>query len=108
MGEDLVKKTENNCNLPGPGPGRPKGSKNKFTGLKEAFLEAFEEMGGAEGLLTWIKKSPRNQSQFYQLISKMLPSNLSVEGDINVVYQISDKLLPKLGNDIQPESTSKP
>jgi hypothetical protein len=46
--------------LPIPGPGRPKGSVNKFTNLKEVFLQAFEETGGVEGLVEWIKKSPRN------------------------------------------------
>ena len=47
---ELSKKSEkkvvspiNQAEVSCPGPGRPKGSKNKFTNLKESFLEAFEE-----------------------------------------------------------------
>jgi len=74
-----VKKTENNCNLPGPGPGRPKGSTNKFTNLKKAFLRVFDDLNGAEGLYEWASKNDRNRAMFYQWITKMLPS--SVVGD---------------------------
>ena len=44
----------NHGNLPGPGPGRPKGVPNKFNGqLKEALLSAFN---GAhpDGLASWV------------------------------------------------------
>ncbi|KKL64163.1 hypothetical protein LCGC14_2167730, partial [marine sediment metagenome] len=44
MTKDLVKKTETKSNLPGPGPGRAKGSVNKFTNLKQAFLDVFEKI----------------------------------------------------------------
>ena len=33
--------------------GRPVGSKNKFTTLKSAFIEAFEEIGGVDNLIEW-------------------------------------------------------
>ena len=94
-----VKKTKKNYNLPGPGPGRPKGSKNKFTDLKNAFLEAFEELNGTEGLVKWAKMNNRNRAQFYQMITKMLPSNVSLDHTgnvdtkmtINVVHIKEDK-----------------
>jgi len=57
-------------------PGKPKGAINKFTSLKNAFLEAFEELGGVKGLVEWAKKNEGNKRLFYQLISKMLPSNV--------------------------------
>lgn len=62
-------------------PGRPKGSQNKFTTLKEAFLDAFndERIEGVEGLIKWIAKSDRNRAMFYGWLTKMLPSNV-VEG----------------------------
>jgi hypothetical protein len=34
------------CKIQGPGPGRPKGSMNRLTNLKEAFVEAFDKTGG--------------------------------------------------------------
>ena len=61
--------------------GRPKGSPNKFTNLRESFLQAFEDTGGVEGLAEWINKSQGNRAKFYQMITKMLPS--SVVGGID-------------------------
>lgn len=91
--------------LTGPGPGRPKGSKNKFTDLKQAFLDVFEKIEkesknkNIDSLFEWATKNQRNQGAFYQMISKMLPSNMNIEGDLNVTYQLSDKYIPKTGNE---------
>ena len=93
-----VKKTKKNYNLPGPGPGRPKGSKNKFTDLKNAFLEAFEELNGTEGLVKWADKNDRNRAQFYQMITKMLPSNVSLDHTGPLPVILSDKYLPTEAN----------
>ena len=44
-------------NLPGPGPGRPKGVPNKINrDLKEAYLIAANLAGGEEGLVGYLKK----------------------------------------------------
>ena len=87
-----VKKTDNKQKdgrhkLTGPGPGRPKGSTNKFTDLKQAFLDVFEEIEEKsknhtppiKSLFKWATKNDRNQGIFYQMISKMLPTNVGVE-----------------------------
>jgi hypothetical protein len=70
------KKTENN--LPGPGPGRPKGSQNKVTvALKEAILAAGEAAGGDEGMTGYLKRlAIENSSAFASLLAKVLPSTL--------------------------------
>ena len=97
---EQVKKSRKKANpadrLPNPGPGRPKGSQNKFTSLKDSFLKAFEEIGGTEGLVEWAKKNSKNRERFYQMITKMLPSSLDVDmkGRIEAVI-LSDKFLPK-------------
>jgi len=39
-----------------PGPGRPKGSKNKLTNIKDELLFAYEVIGGLGGLTAWAKK----------------------------------------------------
>jgi hypothetical protein len=70
--------------LSGPGPGRPKGKPNKFTTLKQAFLDAFEKMGGIEALYEWAKTNQHTKAQFYQMIAKMLPSNIDVEAGKNL------------------------
>ena len=44
-------------NLPGPGPGRPKGVPNRINrDLKEAYLLAANLAGGKEGLVGYLKK----------------------------------------------------
>jgi len=79
--------------------GRPKGTKNKFTSLKEEFLKTFHDedgIDGARGMKKLIKDSARNKFIFLQLISKMLPSNVTVDGDLNVIYKVSEKYIPKV------------
>ena len=78
--------------------GRPKGSKDKFTDLKEEFLKAFYDedgIGGAKGIKELLKNSPRNKMVFLQMITKMLPSNVDTEvsGDIGITIKktLTDK-----------------
>jgi hypothetical protein len=70
------KKTESN--LPGPGPGRPKGSQNRVTvALKEAILAAGEAAGGKGGLTAYLTRlAVENSSAYAGLLSKILPSTL--------------------------------
>ena len=77
--------------------GRQKGTPNRFTVLKDAFLDAFEskELGGTDGLIKWAK-APENRKDFYSLVARMLPKNVSVDvdhsGHINIV---SSKAMPE-------------
>ena len=73
-------------------PGRAKGSTNKFTNLKQAFLDVFEKIeeeskknSEIKSFYQWVLKNDRNRGMFYQLISKMLPSNVAMEGDMRVI-----------------------
>src|SRR5215472_11914771 len=65
-------------NLPGPGPGRPKGSQNRVTvALKEAILAAGEAAGGEGGLTAYLTRlAVENSSAYAGLLSKILPSTL--------------------------------
>ena len=84
--------------LTGPGPGRPKGSTNKFTDLKDEFLKAFYDedgIGGAEGIKNLIKDSPRNKIIFLQMITKMLPSNVGVEHSGEIEHTVFIMPRPK-------------
>ena len=62
--------------------GRPVGSKNKFTTLKNAFIETFEELGGVVNLVEWARA---NQTEFYRMLSRLLPR----EVEATVVSQSS-------------------
>ena len=66
------------------GAGRPKGAPGKFTTLKKAFLDVFENVGGIERLELWVEEDPRNLKLFYTLIAKMLPREVTVNSDTEV------------------------
>jgi hypothetical protein len=76
MADKPVKKTKSN--LPGAGPGRPKGVPNKVSGLaKDAVARVFEEIGGVENMAEWARE---NQTAFYNLYSKLLPLQVNGAG----------------------------
>ncbi len=68
------KKHKGNPNLKA-GPGRPKGSQNKLTKtVKQAVLDAFEELGGADWLVSVGRKDPKT---FSQLLAKCIPAEVT-------------------------------
>ncbi len=85
--------------------GKQKGTPNKFTNLKQAFLDVFEQIekeskeGKVKSFFEWSIKNDKNRGLFYQLISKMLPANLTVDGDMKLTYILSKKVLPELSED---------
>lgn len=73
-----------------PGSGRKKGTPNKITGaVKQAVLEAFEAVGGAEYLVRLADEQPR---VFATLLAKCIPQEVTGAG----------------GKDLIPESVSRP
>lgn len=82
-------------------PGRPKGVRNRFTSLKDSFIAAFEATGGTDGLVAWIKASPRNRGAFYSLVARMLPADLNITNDkprhrVIVIGKYEDPENPKV------------
>jgi hypothetical protein len=61
-------------NLPGPGPGRPKGSVNKTTALlKDAILKAATDAGNGD-MAEYLKtQAILNPGPFMALLGKVLP-----------------------------------
>jgi hypothetical protein len=69
-----------------PGVGRPKGGTNKITlGVKTALRDAFEALGGVEGLVTWGKE---NRGDFYKLWVKLLPPQQKPDDQGGLTIQI--------------------
>lgn len=69
------------------GPGRPKGSVNKTTGLlRDAILQAAEKAGGKDGMVGYLtQQATDNPAAFMSLLGKVLP--MQVVGDAeNPVY----------------------
>lgn len=59
--------------------GRPKGSQNQFTKLKEDYLTTFKALGGHKGLTKWAKADAKNLSLFYQMTTRMFPKDIGLE-----------------------------
>lgn len=75
--EETGKKPRNTAGLR-RGGGRPKGAVNKTTkAVKEALVEAFDELGGVPALVKWGQKNPTG---FYQLWGKLMPIQAEVSG----------------------------
>lgn len=63
--------------------GRPKGSKDKFTHQKADFMEAFEKLGGVEGMVTWIQEDEAARRRyFYDWIVRLMPRDISIESEM--------------------------
>lgn len=70
---------------PVPG-GRPKGVRNRLTNLRDAVLEAFDQVGGVQYLARMAEGTQSDRAAFVGLVSKVLPTqiNANVEGGIQV------------------------
>lgn len=74
-----------------PGPGRPKGSKNKATlAIKEAVLQAFVRLGDVDGLVAWAQE---NRTEFYKIAARLIPTETHVEapGGLNFTLYVPPK-----------------
>ena len=97
-----------------------KGIPNKATvTVKDAFREAFELLGGAEGLARWAaatvtvkgRKYQPNLEAFYQLATKLIPTESVQSGSISHGHYIAREIavehreaLPAADNSIGPAS----
>lgn len=70
--------------------GRPPGAKNKFTTLKQAFLDAFQsdEIGGTDGLIKVFKKTEKRKIAFFKIMAGMLPRNVDVTLPTDTVIKV--------------------
>lgn len=65
-----------------PGPGRPKGSKNRVNlAFRDAIVEAFEELGGVQTLVKWGKKNP---TEFYKIAARLIPIEQQHSGALSL------------------------
>ena len=66
-----------------PNSGRKKGVPNKVTvAIREAVQIAFDELGGAQGLVDWAKSDRISKSAFYNIAAKLIPTQMTgVDGE---------------------------
>jgi len=86
-----------------PGPGRPRGSKNKLTNIKDEFLFAYEVIGGLGGLTAWAKKE-ENRTRFYEMLTKLFPREIKAE--INIGRAISEYSVDELVEIVTGQKTT--
>lgn len=72
---------------PPPGPGRPKGAKNKLSRIaKDNIAEVFNGVGGVKGMVKWVASSPRNRETFYRdIYPKILALDVNHGGGLSHV-----------------------
>lgn len=91
--------------LTGPGPGRPKGVRNKLTNLRDAVLEAFDQVGGAQYLARLAEGTSSDRAAFVSLVSKVLPTQINAQVEGGVQIQLSWLAARQIGTTVaqQPE-----
>ena len=67
--------------------GRPKGITDT-TKIKQAFLDAFEEIGGIKTLIDWVQESRHNKREFFKMILQLIPKEQKLEHDAGETLQI--------------------
>ena len=78
-----------------PGPGRPKGGPNKTTlAAKEAFAQAFDNLGGTKALVEWVGKNDDNRRVFYSIIwPKIVPLTVGGDQDSPLLHEIRQTIV---------------
>jgi hypothetical protein len=89
-----------------PGPGRPKGLKNRLTvELKQMIEGALEEVGGQAYLVSLAKKRPE---LFCQLLSKLLPKSVDLGGTLKHKHELNFRSRLESARQRAMEETQRP
>jgi len=58
--------------------------------MRDAFLEAFDRLGGVDALVAWAGRHDDNLGRFYQMLSKLLPREVDLRsngGGVGLIIQ---------------------
>jgi hypothetical protein len=81
--------------------GRKKGARNKVTvSIVQAYIEAFERLGGVESLLKWVQSGPQARGAFYtHVLPRLVPTQITGADGGPIEFkqaerdELSDKIL---------------
>lgn len=60
--------------------GRQKGTPNKQTKeVKQCLIDAYERLGGVDGMVEWAQQSESNLGDFYKLWVRVMPAELNAD-----------------------------
>jgi hypothetical protein len=75
---------------PGEG-GRKRGARNKTTKLvKEAFLHAFDAIGGEARLIAWAETDADHLTEFFKILARLIPQEANIRAEVRVVQPIDE------------------
>lgn len=69
--------------------GRPKGVRNKLTNLRDAVIEAFDRVGGADYLVRLAEGTQSDRAAFVSLMNKVLPTQVQANVDGGIKLELS-------------------
>lgn len=88
VGKRPVVSPKNGAALP-PGKGRPPGVRNKLTNLRDAVIEAFDRVGGADYLVRLAEGTQSDRAAFVSLMNKVLPTQVNANVDGGIKLELS-------------------
>lgn len=69
--------------------GRKKGTPNRVTtSMRQAWLDAFERLGGVESLVAWGQSNP---DDFYKAVTKLIPTEIVGNAAEPLVVQFTNE-----------------
>jgi len=69
------------------GSGRQAGVPNKLSGtVKDNVIAVFDAIGGNATMAVWAEG---NQTEFFKLYSKLLPTDVNVQGDLTINWPLA-------------------
>ena len=60
--------------------GRPKGVRNKYTDLKQSFLQVFDALNPTEQCEHLMERARENPKDYYTIVSKLFPQRTELSG----------------------------
>jgi len=58
-----------------------KSARKKSNEIRDAFYSTFDWIGGINSLYKWVNESKQNKRLFYEWMIKLLPKEVTVDGD---------------------------
>jgi hypothetical protein len=70
---------------------QPAGGNVVIKQLREVFRDAFDQLGGAAWLVSFVQEDPANARVFISAISKLLPAQVQVSGNVVIQANVLDE-----------------